>query len=99
VPATHVVGTGRVIVSELAGPSMLVTVAMHGVRACDDAGTSAGTDGGQRRIELVVAMPPGETVEMGQEVTVGMDLSWIRLFDANTGKRVSPTRPGDKKPT
>lgn len=96
---TRVAGTGRVVVSELAGPSVLVTVALHGASQPDAAASGAATERGQRRIELVVAMPPGETVEMGQEVAVGVDPSWIRLFDANTGNRVSPTRPGDNEPT
>ncbi len=82
----HVVGSGRVVLTELTGPTVVVTVAMGPVGAGGECWAGPGTDP-RRSAEWVVAVPSGQAAEVGQEVTVGWDPAWIRFFDARTGEK------------
>ena len=84
--------------TELCGPSILATVALDDRHDGDHSRGGKVTGSVARRTELVVAMPPGQTVEVGQEVTVGLAPSRIHWFSARTGERLSATRPRDGKP-
>jgi len=94
----QVVGSGRVVMTELCGPMVLATVAVDGGLDCDGSCRGRTTSGSAQRPEIVVALSPGQTVEAGHEVSVGLDSSRIQLFDARTGANLRAMRPRDKKP-
>jgi multiple sugar transport system ATP-binding protein len=95
---TQAVGSGRVVMTELCGPSVLAMVALDDRPDQVEARRGRAQDVAQQRAEITVAMPPGETVEVGQEVTVRLVRSRIHLFDAHTGQNLSATCPTDGKP-
>ncbi len=96
--AQQVAGSGRVVMIELCGPTVLATVAVDGGLDRDGPCRGRATGGAAQRPEVVVALSPGQTVEAGHEVSVGLDSSRIQLFDARTGANLRATRPRDGKP-
>jgi multiple sugar transport system ATP-binding protein len=86
---TVLAGTGRVVMTQWTGPTVLATVALPGDAPEDKPAARQLTDGERRRIELAVMVPAGQAVGVGQEVAVGWDPSRLHVFDTRTGENLS----------
>jgi multiple sugar transport system ATP-binding protein len=89
--APTVVGSGRVVMTEPLGPSNLTTVMLDNRPLAGE--PVLAVEAGVGKTEIAVALPPGEMVEIGQDVTIGLDPARIQWFDTRTGENLSVTRP------
>jgi ABC-type sugar transport system ATPase subunit len=96
--AALVIGTGRIVMTELLGPSVLASVVMTTDRDAVRRQDGREEDGEGQPRELAVLVPAGEPAEEGREVAVGLDPSRAHFFDGRTGENMQGTRPGNERP-
>jgi multiple sugar transport system ATP-binding protein len=95
---TLVIGAGRIVMTELLGPSVLASVVMAATRDAVRRQECRGREGERQRLELEVLVPAGQPAEEGREVAIGLDPSRAHFFDGRTGENMNGTRPGNERP-
>ncbi|MHB8954020.1 MAG: ABC transporter ATP-binding protein [Pirellulaceae bacterium] len=92
---TPIIGWGRIVMTQLLGPSVLASVVMETHGDTVQSHDCRLTDGGRRRMQLAVLVPAAQVVEAGQAVAVGWDPCRAHFFDGRTGENMTGTRLGN----